>query len=427
MIIKLLVDVVYNILVTVAVFLSLPFWFFVYGSKGLKQRLFGLGSVNVGDRKSLVCWVNAVSVGEVQAAYPLILELKRLNPDIKIFLSTTTTSGMEFARGLLSDVTEDIFYAPFDVLWSVKRTVNSLKPDIYVTVEADVWPNILTVLGKKGVKVYIVNGRFSERAFKKAFVLRKLWSFYLIYVDKFLMRTKEDAKRLVQFGVLPKKVVVIGDTKIDAVFMRKQTVDVESLRRSLFLPKDISVIIAGSTHRGEEEVFLNCYKMLKGDYPSLRAIVVPRHPERAKEVGALLDKFSIKKWCFLSEVKGDWDVLVCDRIGVLFGLYGVSDVAFVGGSLVPCGGQNPIEPVVWGIPVCFGPYMDDFKEVVDLFLEKGVATIVENVNQMYMFIKNALENKVVSSSVKEMSLLMKGASKIAAREILLNAGQVKER
>ena len=323
-------------------------------------------------------WVHAASVGEVQAAFPLVKAM-RSAPLGPIILSTITPTGKAMAQRLCSGMIDAHIYYPWDVPWIVRRSLGALRPKAYVAVEAEIWPLFLSGLAERGIPAFLVNGRFSDRSFEKA---RKNAAFWLKVLGAFrflMVRGETDRERLLALGVDEKRVIALGDCKIDALVERRKEVDLPSLRQKLFLgPYDLC-LVAGSTHEGEEDVVFKAWDEVRRRFPC-RLIVVPRHPERSPKVLKEAGRFG--KALLLTQISPGWDILVVDAVGYLFDLYGLSRAAFVGGSLVSKGGQNVLEPACWGIPVFCGPHMEDFAAPAEELLRLGALKVVSDEGEL---------------------------------------------
>lgn len=272
-------------------------------------------------------------------------------------------------------------YYPWDKKEFVKRSVRSLRPWAFATAETELWPNMLWELRDASIPAFLVNGRISDRTWKRMSgpVGKKIGSsFYGLFTEIFL-REKRDVERLISIGVPEGKLNLLGDTKTDALLSRKDKAS--SLRwREMFCADRYKIFIAGSTHPGEEEAVLRAFEILRERHPRTKLVIAPRHPERAEEVLSLAkQKFNA---ALLSSEQCGNDVIVVDRIGVLFELYGAACSAFVGGSFADKGGQNILEPVSWGIPVQYGPHMEDFAEASDEFIRLGIATQVPDAENL---------------------------------------------
>ncbi|WP_296868080.1 glycosyltransferase N-terminal domain-containing protein [Thermovirga sp.] len=324
-------------------------------------------------------WIHAVSVGEVQAAFPMVKAMGNA-ASCSALLSTITPTGRCMARKLLGDSVRLIYY-PWDAPWVVKRALDRISPRAYIAVETEVWPNLLYGLKKRNIPAFLANARFSERSFRKALKHRKLWCSLLENFRKIMARTEADSKRFIEIGVRPDKVVVTGDCKIDALLARRQAVDVEGLKKKLNL-EGSKVLLAGSTHEGEEDVVLDAFSRLTYKGHKVRLILVPRHPQRAKKLASEAASKTGKRVALLSQMQRDWEIIIVDQVGVLFELYGVVDAAFIGGSLVPKGGQNILEPASWGVPIQHGPFMDDFYEASRELIRLSSARVVRTAEEL---------------------------------------------
>lgn len=319
---------------------------------GLEERmgLFGAGV------PADALWVHAVSVGEVQSASAL-LEAAKEDSSLPCVLSTVTATGRAMAEKLGTPRAATI-YNPWDVPRFVRRALDHLRPRVYVAMETERWPTLLSELRKRKIPAFLVNGRLSEKSTARLLKTRSFWRGVLCCFERLLVRFESDREHFLALGVPEEKIVVTGDCKVDAMQARKQAMDPACwgfLRRG-----DAPLFLAGSTHPGEEETILQAFSALKNVYPNARLVIAPRHPERALEVVALALPYG--KADRLSDLSADGDVVVVDRIGVLFELYAAVDAAFVGGSLVRKGGQNLMEPALFGIPVTHGPDTFNFPD-----------------------------------------------------------------
>lgn len=326
----------------------------------------------LGARKPL--WIHAVSVGEVQSALPLVSEVRRGSYPWPVLLSTITATGKTMALQELGGLIDAHVYYPWDVPRIVNRALDFLSPRVYTVMETEIWPNLLLELERRNVPAYMVNARFSEASFNRAIRQKAFWSRIMGTFKGIFARSREDESRILEMGVDPARVFRVGDSKVDALVERRKNVD-----RSVLDPVMEGagpVFIAGSTHPGEEEAVLEAFAAVKKALPASRLVLAPRHPERAGEVMKLAKTLGTAY--FLSKWSPGWTILVVDRIGVLFDLYGRSYAAFIGGSLVPKGGQNLLEPLAWGVPVFHGPHMEDFQDLSDRAARSGLTKRVEN-------------------------------------------------
>ncbi|MDO5563183.1 MAG: glycosyltransferase N-terminal domain-containing protein [Synergistaceae bacterium] len=317
-------------------------------------------------------WIHGVSVGEVQASIPIMREARRAGYDGPIILSTTTETGKAMAMRLSDGLFDTHIYYPWDRDKYVTSALDAVDPWAFVTMETELWPNMLWRLKDRKIPAFMANGRISDRTWKRlgSFAGRRVGKeIYGLFSD-ICLREARDSERLIEIGVPERKLHVVGDTKIDALLSRRDDEAREKLRSNFGYPER-PVFMAGSTHHGEDEEVLAAYKILTKSTKDARLIVAPRHPERADDVLELFKGgYSATK---LSENMDGWDVLVVDKIGALFDLYGISVSAFVGGSFTDNGGQNILEPASWGVPVQYGPHMEDFAEASEDLIELGIA------------------------------------------------------
>ncbi|MGD9822733.1 MAG: 3-deoxy-D-manno-octulosonic acid transferase, partial [Aminobacteriaceae bacterium] len=339
-------------------------------------------------------WVHAVSVGEVQSAWPLLDLLARENPAESVLLSTTTATGRETAFRLADGLFGEHIYYPWDVPRIVRRSLDRIRPKGYIVMETEIWPAMLLELKKRSIPAFLANGRFSERTARNVRKRPAFWRQVYGLFSLLLVRSAADRDVLADLGVPGKKIRVTGDCKVDALLLRKQATDLSRVRR--IAGGKAPVFVAGSTHRGEVEIVLRAFRIVRERVEGARLILVPRHPERSREVldlasgtaGATLLSAVEQRESAGSE---PWEILVADKIGVLFDLYGVSDGAFIGGSLVDKGGQNIMEPAAFGIPFSHGPFMRDFVEAAGELGKLGAATLVRTDAEMAAHWERCLE------------------------------------
>lgn len=336
------------------------------------QRLGSLPvSFNMDGEPSI--WVHAVSVGETLSARPLIRDLRRAYPELRVFLSTTTMTGQHLARRIVQDV-DAVFYFPFDFGPVVRRTLDLVRPRLFLMMETEIWPNLLRECRRRGVRTAVVNGRLSSRSYPRYRMVRPLMRRVLADVDRFCVQSEDSARRFVELGADPARVTVTGSLKFDSLEEPEGAGDVrvrDRVVRYFRVPAARRVLVAGSTMRGEEETVLRAYRRMKGSAPDALLVVAPRHPERFDEVERLCrhEGFRTARRTELAiDADPRADVVVLDTIGELARLYQVATVVFVGGSLVPAGGHNILEPAVFGKPIVVGPHMENFAEIARAFI-----------------------------------------------------------
>jgi 3-deoxy-D-manno-octulosonic-acid transferase len=317
-------------------------------------------------------------VGEILSAVPLI---KVLHPGLKparLHLSVSTKSGYDMARARLEGFYDGLFYFPFDLLFSVRRAFAKVAPTLFVLVETDIWPGFMAEIGRRRIPGFMINGRLSPASLKKYRLAKPVFSPALNAFHRIYPQSPLDCASFRQLGVLPKKLADPGNLKFDAALASASPEQLEKVRAKLAPEAGHRMLVAGSTHEGEEVVLRRVFIQLRRRVPELKLIVVPRHPHRAEEVYRLFvhEGFHVVSYSMLPQK--DFDVVVVDTFGVLGALYAFGDVAYVGGSLVPKGGQNPIEPAAAGKPVLFGPDMSDFPDVSKLLITQGGAIRVHS-------------------------------------------------
>ena len=353
---------------------------------GLRQRLGFLPvTINVDGEESI--WIHAVSVGEVLTARALASDLKVLYPRLRLFLSTTTVTGQQVARHSLQDV-DGVFYFPFDWTFIVRRTLDLVKPRLFIMMETEIWPNLLRVCRARGVKTAVINGRISSRSYPRYRLVRPFFRQVLADIDRFCMQSEESARRLIDLGADSSRVTVTGSLKFDSLDLPTALPHGKPRDRVLRffrLSPNRHVIVAGSTMRGEESAVLRAFARVKAMSPNALAILAPRQPERFGEVERLgrdAGFVTIRRSELPIDVEPRADVVVLDSIGELARIYQLATAVFVGGSLVDHGGHNILEPAVVGKPIMFGPHMQNFKEIADTFLANGAALQVQSEREL---------------------------------------------
>lgn len=326
-------------------------------------------------------WIHAVSVGEVQAAMPVIKAARADGYTGPIVISTTTPTGKAMALRLGADLFDMHIYYPWDRRRYVARALGSMKPLVFASVETELWPNMLWRCRESGVPALLVNGRISDRTWRRIkggigkAAAREAFSLF----SAMSLRDEEDARRLTAVGVSREKIHVTGDSKTDELLARRNVTARDEWLKKFGSPER-PIFIAGSTHTGEDEKVLAAFEIVRAQVHGARLIIVPRHPERSESVAALVpQKYKTVR---ISSYADGWDVLIADKIGVLFDLYGTARAAFVGGSFVDKGGQNILEPFSWGVPLQYGPHMEDFAKASRDFIAMGAAVQVTGEDEL---------------------------------------------
>ncbi|MDO6825220.1 lipid IV(A) 3-deoxy-D-manno-octulosonic acid transferase [Marinobacter sp. 1_MG-2023] len=326
-----------------------------------------------------VVWVHAVSVGETIAAAPMVRRLLARNPDITILMTAMTDTGLTQAMKMFGDQVQ-YAYAPYDTPGSIRRFLDRTNPRILVIMETEIWPNMIRQCRARRVPVFLINARLSERSARGYERIKGLVAPIVRSISWVAAQAEKDAERFRRIGVAPSKVAVTGSVKFD--------VDIPEVVRqaSLELKASFSarpVWIAGSTHEGEDAQLLAAHRQLLKNHPGALLILVPRHPERFESVTDKVGKqaFTLARRS-LGEDPSGADVYLGDTMGELMMLYGASDVAFVGGSLIERGGHNPLEPAGWGIPVISGPHVFNFETIYQRLLDDRGVTMVSDADQL---------------------------------------------
>ena len=312
-------------------------------------------------------WIHAVSMGESIAAAPIVDGLRRLVPDLPLVMTTVTETGARVVTERFAGAVDHRFF-PLDLPGAARRAVESINPAFVVCMETELWPNILRTLARRGIPVMIANGRVSDRSYPRYRAVRRLLRSVLADVRVFAMQSDEDARRILALGASPERVFVTGNIKHEALPDAADAA--ERWQRLLGLGPSTPRWIAGSTHRGEEEIVLDAHGRLRAGLPNARLLIAPRHPERASEVVELVRRrgLGVVRRSELPRDRRADTVIVVDTVGELASMYSVSDVVFVGGSLVPGGGHNLLEPALRRKPVLFGPHTANFRESAALLL-----------------------------------------------------------
>jgi len=357
-----------------------------------------------GKLQSKPIWVHAVSVGEVMATIPLIKEIKKCYPHIPVVLSTVTETG-HFTAQRNAKGFDHVLYFPFDFPWIVKKAISNIQPLMFLTLETEIWPNFLRELKRQGIPSMMVSGRISQNSFRSYFFFRVFFKKVLSMISFFCMQTEMDRKRILDIGADHKKTIVTGSIKFDQQLPAITVEENEEIYRALNLKPEQNIFIAGSTHKGEEELIVSVFQELKNKVPDLIMILAPRHPERFEDVALLLKQTCvdfIRKTELASKPGYNLPpVILLDTIGELSKIYSIGTIIYIGGSLVPVGGHNVLEPAVFSKPVIFGNYMGNFSEIASILIEKDAAIRVSNRDEFAEQALALLNNKAHCRQIGE--------------------------
>jgi 3-deoxy-D-manno-octulosonic-acid transferase len=371
----------YSVALAVGMVASLPYWLYQMARHGkyrtgLAERLGQVPSrLQLPGEQEPVIWVHAVSVGEVLAVAGLVEELRQRLPRYRLFISTTTDTGQALARERFGE--GNVFYFPMDFAFAIRPYLRALRPRMVVIAETEFWPNFLRLAHASGARIAVVNARISDRSWPSYRRFRELLRRLLTNVDLFLAQTPEDAARLRDIGAHAERVRVTGNLKFDIPAPAPPAI-VESVRKSIAATGAGPVLVCGSTVDGEEPLLLKAFENLLVAHPRAVMMLAPRRPERFAAVATLLEQMSIR-----FSRRSEWNdealsggVFLVDTIGELAALYALADVAFVGGSLVPRGGHNIIEPAQHGVAIVVGNHTENFRDMVNLFRSRDAVRIV---------------------------------------------------
>ncbi|OGW75267.1 MAG: hypothetical protein A2Z72_00880 [Omnitrophica bacterium RBG_13_46_9] len=361
-------------------------------------------------------WVHAVSVGEVLAAKNFVEKLTATPEGVKVVLSTTTKTGNAVAQNVLG---KDIlkFYFPLDLSFAVRRAVDLINPRLMVIMETEIWPNLILELSGRKIPIVLLNGRISNKSFEGYRRIKFLFGDIFKRIDMFSMQTDKDAERIKALGAPEKNVIITGSMKFD-IDLRE---NVTRSKSELGIDESSLLIIAGSTHPGEEEVILGVYGKLAKEFQDLRLLIAPRHIDRVGSIKNLIEQKGFKAVALSEFIKrgrknpvlGD-TVLILDTLGELRHLYRLATIVFMGGSLVRRGGHNLAEPAVFAKPILFGPHMFNFRDMARSFLEDNAAIEVKNSKELFntlkILVKEGDKRAVLGSNAKKLIEKNKGAT-----------------
>jgi 3-deoxy-D-manno-octulosonic-acid transferase len=370
----------YTLLLACGLVAAFPFWIFQMVRHGKYRQGFGerFGRVPARLLKAgqPTIWIHAVSVGEVLAISKLVEQLSWALPQHRIVISTTTDTGQKLARSKFGE--DNVFYFPIDFAFCIQPYLSVLNPDLVILAETEFWPNFLRLSRQHGAAIAVVNARISDRSFPGYRRWRNLLSKILQSVDLFLAQTEEDKRRLIEIGAVAERVQVSGNLKFDVA--APALVEIVSRLKENFARAGAGpVFVAGSTVDTEEEgLLLSAFRNVLNAHPNAVMVLAPRHPERFAEAATLLRDFQVCHWqrTLWQDEPTRGGVFLLDSIGELGAIYSLANIAFVGGSLVPRGGHNIIEPAQYGVPIIVGNHTDNFRDIIALFRSRDAVKVV---------------------------------------------------
>ncbi len=406
--------------------------------RGWREKLLGSLPPRTDPHRPLL-WLHAVSVGEVLLLQPLLQRLRATRPDLQFMLTTSTDAGYDVARERLTDCR--VTWLPLDFTWAVRRAVQRVQPDLLILVELELWPNLIRAASETGVPLMLVNARLSERSWRGYRRVRRLIAPLLQRFDHIAGQTAEYADRLIDLGADPRRVSVTGSIKFDGVQTDRSHPSIQTLRQALGIAEAAPVFIAGSTQAPEEAAALDAWMVARQTHPGLRLVLAPRHRERFDEVAALVESRGLPLFrrstgqTTGTEASTTPPVLLVDTIGELVHVWGLADVAYVGGSLTPGrGGQNMLEPAAYGAAVLFGPHTTNFRAAVESLRAKAAAIVVANAaeltEQLVRLLDSPTERQALGQRAREVVLAQQGATErtvAALLKLLSGAGGAERR
>lgn len=393
----------YNGLLLIAALFLVPYYLLRgvrYGKsrRGIRERLGQLSEEQLARLENQkIIWVHAVSVGETRAASPLLKKLRQKYPDYKILLTNVTETGHEVAKAH-PDVDFCLFF-PFDFSWVVRRVLQLVQPQLVVIVETEIWPNFVRQAKLLDIPLVLVNGRLSDRSYPRYRRFRPVLKPLLECFSAFCMQSQMDAERIGQLGAESLRIENTGNLKFDHELKEVSAEKLTELRRTFCLPDQLSVLVAGSTHAGEEKQLLSLYQTLLEEERQLLLVLIPRHPQRSREVQALLKEQGLGGRLRSSLNETDrlfaaGEVLIVDTLGEVLDFYAVSELVFVGGSLVPVGGHNMLEASLCGKAALFGPHIQNFREISAKLVRAGAGVMVSNQQELLQQARLLLDDPI---------------------------------
>ena len=405
-------------------------WFRGKEPGSLRERFGRLpGAVNPDRRPSI--WVHAVSVGEALAARPLLRRLRAAYPRHRLIVSTTTATGQRVVRGFGRDV-DAVCYAPFDFPPFVNRALDRIAPELFLVVDTEIWPNLLRACRRRGVGALIVNGRLSDRSFRRYRLARGCMRRVLADVGRVCAQTEEWERRFVALGADPARVTVTGSLKFDAVGGPPAEAGSDAhtddrLRAVFEFARSRPVLIAASTLRGEEEPVLRGFGRVRQTAPDALLVIAPRHPERFDAARAIAERAGhrVRMRTALDPGRDPGaDVVVLNTLGELGRLFDIASAVFVGGSLVPAGGHNLIEPAAFGRAIVVGPHMENFADVAREFVARGAAIQLRDANELEETLADLMRDGGRRARLGDAARAIVDANRGAARRTVAAAAEL---
>jgi len=394
----------YKIFSTVAGLVGWPYFFWHLKSRGQGESFWPRLGLKLPEGLrppgSPRLWLHGVSVGEIQAAIPLVAELRNLLPRAAFIISTGTETGQMLARKHFSPQGALVCYFPLDIPWAVRRYLNYLRPEVFIGLESEIWPNFLSQAHQSGVRLALVNARLSDNSLRRFLKYKRYLSGIFNLYDVVAAGSPPDFERLQRLGISPSRLNLTGNLKYDRLLQGRDETRLQEFRGCLQGTEPGQpgrpVWLAASTHPGEEELVADAFQELLGPYPALRLVLAPRHPQRAPDLARLFSRRGLpcQLWTALKAGREPCrhPVVIIDTIGDLFTLFGAADVAFVGGSLVPHGGQNILEPAAWGRAPIYGPHLENFLWAKHILEAAGAGIMANDAAALAQAVRHLLDH-----------------------------------
>lgn len=397
-----MIHIIYDIVLHLSIIILIPFFIvkMITARKyreGIIERFGFIGRDKLARlRSGPVVWVHAVSVGESKAVIPVLKLLKKRRPDVRILFSTVTTTGNRAVQKDAGNLIDALIYFPLDLSWVVRRVLDATNPELFIVVEKELWPNLLKALRARSVPAIVVNGTISDRSFRRfkqfSFFFRDIFA----SIELFCGRTADDTRKAIEAGVIPSRACSFGNLKFDLDPDTPSEERLAGLKRVLGIGPSDMVIVAGSTHAGEEVQVIKAFKALRAGRPGLRLIIAPRHPERFSEVESIIKSAGLVPSRRTAPTGGD--VILLDTIGELMTFYAISTLAFVGGSLVEdVGGHNLLEPAFFSKPVVYGPHLTTYLSMAELLEEAGGGFRVDDFEGLTKTLGTLLQDETLAA------------------------------
>ena len=371
-------------------------------------------------------WIHALSVGEVISSLTFVKGLREKHKDLDINFTASTKTGFDMAEQLFLKknkiLIDQLGYFPFDLGWSVKKISRSIEPDAVVIVETDLWPNFLYEMAKSKVPVILINARLSKRSLKGYLFFRKFSSMFFSSLTQIMVQSPLDKKRFQRLGIDKRKISVPGNIKFDQPVADMDKSKLEGMRERFGILKQTHVFVAGSTHEGEENILCGLYKKVKKNFPGFLMILAPRDPKRCQDILSyfLSNDVQAVLMSAMDESRDCPDVILVDKMGELFLLYAICNVAFIGGSMVRQGGHNPLEPAAFSKPILFGADMSDFLLISTWLLENRGAKRVTSEQDLKKELETLLGDRMMQQHMGAKNFEVFSRNSGAVKRIIKN-------